>query len=115
MTIGIIVTITNPDQREDKWREALRCYSDLADEIVVVNGGGPVHYSLDFCDLTKVKEVKLPWPKEWNWVELPRHLNAGLEALTTEWCLKIDIVYPRHLRESALIRFCVPDLPKKLI
>ena len=35
-SISIFTTMTNPDERNDPWRESLNCYKSLADEVVVV-------------------------------------------------------------------------------
>lgn len=117
MRISILTTITNPDQRQDTWKEALRCYLDLADEVVVVNGGEPLGVDiLDYLvekptkqgfeyDLVhKVKEVMMPWPQDWNWLELPRHLNAGREKCTGNWIIKLDIDQMFHEKDFLAIR-----------
>lgn len=105
MKISILTTITNPEERQDKWLEALDCYSDLADEIIVVDGHdwydeksgkeiGLDHHALFTARSNKFQKVRwlyLEWPCEWNWVELPRHLNAGLERCTGDWVIKMDI------------------------
>lgn len=49
-----------------------------------------------------------------NWVELPRHLNMGLEALTTDWCLKIDIDQFIHEHDFEQIRWKIKDCPKEI-
>jgi hypothetical protein len=94
MKLSIITTITNPDKYQYAWREALKNFCALADEVVVVNGGqdnqpyfeiGPAY--------EKIKEIMMPWPEQWYWCELPLHLNAGLEAASGDWVLKMDIDY----------------------
>ena len=37
--------MTNPDERNDAWREALNCYESLADEVVVVGEDWPKNFS----------------------------------------------------------------------
>ena len=39
MKISVITTITNPEERQDRWQEALSCFCDFADEVIVVNVG----------------------------------------------------------------------------
>lgn len=90
MKISVLTTITNPEQRQDKWKEALECYSDLADEIVLVNGGSPLSVGYLFQH-PKIKILDLEWPNEWNWVELPKHLSAGRKECTGDWIIKMDI------------------------
>lgn len=101
MKISILTTITDPDIRQDKWREALTCYCEFADEVVVVNGGAPLSIGFLFKH-PKIKVVHMEWPYEWHWAELPRHLNAGLKHCTGDWIIKLDIdqlIHERHFSE----------------
>jgi len=114
MKLGIITTITNPHLRQDPWIEALECYSDLADEVVVVDGSG----YLDDEDFSarrwyeekhdsKVTWLDYEWPYEWSWDELPKHLNAGLKKakwLGVDWVIKCDIDYLFHEGDFREIR-----------
>ena len=36
MKISIFTTMTNPEKRMDPYKEALKCYEDFADEIIIV-------------------------------------------------------------------------------
>ena len=36
MNISIFTSYTDPEKRMDPWKEALDCYKDFADEVVVV-------------------------------------------------------------------------------
>lgn len=107
MKLSILTTITNPEERQDPWQEALTCYCDLADEIIVVNGGDEIHPKT-FGQLAKeradIKELFLPWPYEWSFEELPKHLNAGLEEATGDWVLKLDIDQLIHEENFAEVR-----------
>src|SRR3990167_6150005 len=109
MKLSIIATVTNPVKRQDPWLEALECYLDLADQVVIVNGGTP----FTFENITKIPDpdrdaditfVNLEWPYEWSWEELPRHLNAGLEQATGDWVIKCDIDYFFHEKDHTRIR-----------
>lgn len=91
MRISILTTVTNPEQRQDKWREAFENYFDFADQVVIVNGGEPFTAVSWSYPGTEFKIVDLPWPYEWNWAEYPRHLNAGLKECTGDWVLRLDI------------------------
>ena len=33
-TISVFTSMTNPDDRNDPWKEALKCYEELADEVL---------------------------------------------------------------------------------
>ena len=45
-TLSIFTTMTNPEERNDPWKESLNCYNSTADEVVVVGED---------------------WPKEFDW------------------------------------------------
>lgn len=105
MRLTILTTITNPKERQDKWQEAINCYLDIADEVVIVCGSPIKDTQLirdGFLSLKepKIKFIHLDWPDEWNWIELPRHLNMGLEAMNTDWCVKVDIDQFFHERDK---------------
>lgn len=109
MKISIVTTITNPDKRQDRWREAINCYLDLADEVIVVDGGDEseiltINYAkwVSLHDNKKLKILSLPWPQDWNWIELPKHLNAGLDAATGDWVINLDI--DRLMHKSDFLR-----------
>jgi len=96
MKLTILTTITNPEERQDRYKEALSCYQDLADEVIVVSGSHaePFEFEDDerkVYDDGKTKFYNLPWPYDWNWIELPRHLNFGLQRCSGDWILKLDI------------------------
>jgi hypothetical protein len=104
MKLSILTTITNPIERQDRWQEAMRCYLDLADEVIIVNGGELITKELKQNLHEKIKFVNLPWPDEWNWIELPRHLNAGLKQCTGDWVIKLDIDQFIHEKDFEKIR-----------
>lgn len=110
--LSILTTITNPKERQDKFKEALECYKDLADEIVVVDGGNPTKDDSRIDDLGKIKVVYFNWPYEWNWVELPRHLNAGRKQCTGDWILKLDIDQFFHEKDFDQIRKKLIECPE---
>lgn len=97
--LSILTMVTNPDERQEKWREALANYCRLADEVIVVNGGK----KLEYPD-AKVKFIDLFWPEDWDWEELPLHLNAGKRACTGDWILKLDIDQIVHETEHKKLR-----------
>ena len=70
-----------------------------ADQIVIVDGGEKSDWyvklqkELSGEDFEKIKVVQLPWPYEFSWDELPKHLNAGLVHVKSDWCVRADIDY----------------------
>ena len=93
--ISIIVTVGNerqgPEERGDVWREAINCYEDLADEVIIVSGNKNFKHKTK-----KTRTIFLEWPWIWDWVELPKHLNAGLERAEGEFVIRCDIDYFFH-------------------
>ena len=111
MKLSVLTTITDPQERQDKWQEAFACYLDLADEVVIVNGGIPFTKELVNNLNSKIKVVDLPWPYEWNWAEYSRHLNEGLEKCTGDWILRLDIDQFIHEKDFAELRMKLENLP----
>lgn len=107
MKLSILTMVTKPDERQDLWREALQNYCALADEVICVNGGP----TLTYPD-SKVKFVDLFWPEEWDWEELPKHLNAGLAACTGDWVLKLDIDQLIAEKDFNKLRSLLPKIPE---
>ncbi len=102
--------ITNPDQRQDPWRESIRQMIDVFDHVVVVCGRKQDCFDLDaeFPKLSDITPVYLEWPQpEWSYEELPRHLNAGLEKCRqakADWVVKLDIDCFVHENDKTQIR-----------
>lgn len=141
MKISILTTIANPRERQDKWLEAFECYKDFANQLVVVNGSKKLRFNFlspGLCDFRSQEEiakdeikqklldrkrgysidgnekfiiVNQAWPEEWNWVELPRHLNAGLEQCTGDWVIKLDIDQFIHEKDFEAIRATLHRCP----
>jgi len=111
--ISIITTITNPEENQYPWQEALESYCALADEVIVVNGGRKsiydFKYDYDVHVHPKIKEIMLPWPDKWHWSELPVHLNAGLEKATGDRVIKCDIDYIFHEKDIESIKYALEN------
>lgn len=124
MKIAGIVTITNPDYRQDPARECIRQMLEVVDIAIIVYGRGLdlpeviMQFMTEFPD--RVIPVYLEWPQpEWTLDELPKHLNAGLEKareIGADWCIKFDADYfiheddkwsLRHRLEQGLVNDCM--------
>ena len=93
------------EQRQDPWAEALKCYLDVADEVIVVVGNSePLLYPESIPEGKVIKEIHYLWPYEWSWDELPKHLNAGLKECTGDWVIKCDIDFFFHEDDLGRIR-----------
>jgi len=101
MKLSILTMITKPDERQDMWREALENYKTIADEVIVVSGS-------PLTNIPKgVKVYYLHWKEDWNYIELPKHLNFGLKKCTGDWVLKLDI---DHLLDEDNIKRLKPAI-----
>ncbi|MDC3103223.1 hypothetical protein OA408_00470 [Acidimicrobiaceae bacterium] len=75
MKISIFTTYTNPEERKDPWREALNCYEDFADEIIVTGKD---------------------WPYEFSWDLIGKTFEKGYQKSTGDWVIRMDIDYFFH-------------------
>lgn len=101
MTFGIHVSVTNPEANHFPWRQAIQSYLDFADEVVVVDGcsdDGTAEALKEWAEREpKLSIITLDWPKGvFDYSEFPKHLNAGMAALSTDWKMKVDIDYIFH-------------------
>lgn len=107
MKISIFVTLGNIGNTLDywqyAWREAIESYRDFADEVVIVYGGND-----DADEVLNTKDtdivVKKPWKYDFSWETIAQHFNAGLEACTGDWIMKMDIDYIIHERDMKQLR-----------
>lgn len=94
-----LITTCSPSapHRNDPWKEAIRCYLDFADEVVVVVGDKPGMNLIarEFND-KKLKLIHQDWPYKWNWSQLPKALNEGLDNATGDAIIRTDIDYFIH-------------------
>lgn len=68
--------MTDPDKRKDPWREALSCYEDIADELVVTGQD---------------------WPEEFRWDYIGEEISQkGFEKCTGDWVLNFAIDHILH-------------------
>ncbi len=74
-SISIFTTMTNPDDRNDPWKESLNCYHSFADEVVVVGKD---------------------WPEEFDWGIFNKIYQNGFDKCTTDWVMRMDLDYFIH-------------------
>jgi len=82
-TISIFTTMTNPEDRNDAWKEALACYEDLADEIIIVGED---------------------WPYEFKWDHIGKTFQEGFNKCNSDWVIRMDIDYFFHENDMTKIR-----------
>ncbi len=109
--ISIFTTATNPISRGDLDNEAMDCYSDLADEIVYVDGSGDLpdmnitkHTRTMFDKPANIKELHYTWPTEFNWTLISDQFQRGYDACTGDWVLHMDLDFLFHEKDFADIR-----------
>lgn len=102
LKLSIFTTITNPRNRQDNYLDALACYEDLADEVVVVDGATfPGTFLNHF---KKVKHVNSYWPKEFKWEKIGQQFQRGYEESTGDWVIHADIDFIFHENDFERIR-----------
>lgn len=102
--LSIFTLIGNIGNTPNYWQyafeEALRCYGELADEVIVVWGGdGELKQTHP-----EIKVINKPWPYDFHWSEIAKHFNAGYAACTGDWVLKMDIDYFIHENDFDTLR-----------
>jgi hypothetical protein len=85
MKISIITTMTNPEARKDPWKEAMNCYQDLGDEVIVTGND---------------------WPEEFEWQQIGEYFQEGYNKASYDWVLRMDLDYFFHQKDlSSIIKF----------
>ena len=88
MKISICTTMTNPEERMDPWKEALDCYKDFSDEIIVTGKN---------------------WPVEFSWDHIGKTFNEGFEKSKGDWSIRMDLDYFFHEKYMSKLK---PKLEK---
>ena len=110
--LSAFTTVTLPEKRCDPWKEAITNYLDFFDEVVVVCGhksDEPLIHA-EFGD--KVKTVYSEWPHTWDWNELPKHFNMGLEKCTGDVIVRLDIDYFIHEADKEWFKIYIDAFSK---
>lgn len=82
-SLSIFTSMTDPDSRNDQWQEALNCYEELADEVIIVGD---------------------KWPNEFSWEEIGKTFQEGLDKSSSDWVIRMDIDYFFHEKDFMKIR-----------
>ncbi len=101
MKLSVFTTATDPEKRGDNYKDALACYEELADEIIVVNGS-----QIDILD-----QLHSPWPKEFGWPLIGQQFQRGYEACTGDWVIHADLDMIFHENDFDKIRQACIDNP----
>lgn len=96
--LSIFTTISNPDKRGDPYKEAMACYKDLADEVVIINGGGSMTEHLEFT------YVNYKWKEEFSWPFIGQQFTRGYNACTGDVVIHADLDFIWHEKDFGLIK-----------
>ena len=83
MKISIFTHMTNPELRNDPWKESLECYEDLADEVVIVGEN---------------------WPFEFKWDYIGKVFQEGFDKCSGDWAINMPIDYIFHEKDIEKIK-----------
>lgn len=112
MKISVFTTTTNPTVRGDNWQDAIRCYADLADEVIIINGGEDLGVNAGFV-LNNIKIIQSDWPKEFDWPLIGQQFQRGYEAATGDWVIHADLDFIFHEKDFDKIRRAFTDNPNQ--
>ena len=82
-TLSIFTSMTNPELRNDPWKEALECYKYFADEVVI---------------------VRKDWPYDFSWDYIGKTFQEGFDKSNSDWVMRMDIDYFLHEKHFKKIR-----------
>ncbi len=82
-SFSIFTTMTDPDSRNDPWKESLDCYNALADEVIIVGDD---------------------WPSEFDWGVFNKIYQDGFDQCKTDWVMRMDLDYFIHDNDIEKIR-----------
>lgn len=107
MKLSIFTTQTNSGLRGDNVADALECYTELADETIIVDGSFPESQN---GQLTQDGDKEHPeflmhhWPKEFKWPFIGEQFQRGYEACTGDWVIHADLDHIYHEDDYDQIR-----------
>ena len=81
--ISVFTTMTNPEERQDPYVEAINCYKDLGDELIIVGDD---------------------WPDEFKWDHIGKTFQKGFDECTGDWVIRMDLDYFFHEKDLTKIR-----------
>tara|TARA_Y100000816_G_scaffold64403_1_gene42660 strand:- start:1294 stop:2091 length:798 start_codon:yes stop_codon:yes gene_type:complete len=72
MKISVFTSMTNPEKRNDPWIEAIKCYEDLGDELIIVGED---------------------WPYDFKWDYIGKTFQKGFDQCSGDWVIRMDLDY----------------------
>ena len=83
MKLSVFTTMTDPESRNDPYKEAINCYKELADELIIVGENWPDEFSFDYIGKT---------------------FHEGFEKSTGDWVIRMDLDYFFHEKDIDKIK-----------
>lgn len=113
MKLSIFTTVTSPNTRGDNIYDANRCFGELADEVVVIDGSMQgTNYDKKWCDdaaYSFIKREIYEWPKEFDWPFIGQQFQRGYEHATGDWVIHADLDFIFHENDFADIRKAIEE------
>lgn len=90
MKLSLFTTATRPIERGDIYEESLKCYRDLADEVIIKGED---------------------WPYKFSWDYIGQTFQSGYEECTGDWVIHADLDFIFHEKDHGRIRQALKDYP----
>lgn len=103
MAISIFTTMYYPNERGDNWQNAIDCYKELADQVVVIHGDKLVDMQFRHFFMG-VDFMFHEWPKEFSWPFFGEQFQRGYDSCDGDWVIKADLDYIFHENDFENIR-----------
>lgn len=108
MALSLFTTVTDPQRRGDLWLPAIQCYSELADEVIIVDGST----TETLKDLpSNCKVIKSKWDYEFKWDLIGKQFTKGYRACTSDWVIYVDLDMIFHEKDFNLIKRIIQENP----
>jgi len=109
--LSIFTTVghENCQKITDPYIEAIKCYSELADEVIIMNGSGIKKFpykSLFMANINmdKIRIIDYEWPEEFDWKFIGEQFNRGYMACSGDWVIHADLDFFFHEKNFDEIR-----------
>ena len=83
MKLSVFTSMTDPESRNDPYKEAISCYEDFADELIIVGEN---------------------WPYEFKFDQIGKVFHEGFEKSTGDWAIRMDLDYFFHENDVGKIK-----------
>lgn len=88
--LSIFTTATRPIERGDTYKQSMKCYKELADEVIVTGRD---------------------WPQEFSWELIGQKFQEGYEKCSGDWAIHSDLDFIFHERDFPAVRKAMEDNP----